>query len=241
MKIKDSTITFWFQKQLEPKIFVDKFNEGLSENFSLFNIIDVPSNIDALIPRLTSFSKSNHSCIEVSQINVRFRTNFDDNYSSDINQCLEYIKDRTLKLFDILKKCNIDVVYSAIFINLEKKEDNAVEKINKQFLKLEDSKLDEIGIRMSKIINNKFYCNVCFNSSVQVKIEKEFENNHAEIILPLVSLSDTKEAIKYLNVSIELTDKLAYNLDSSYYTSNEELLELFDLVLSKLKKEINRF
>lgn len=242
MKIKDSAITFWFQKQPNPKIYVDKFNDILKEHFFDFNIIGVPANIDPAIPRLTAVSSSNHSNIEISLINARLRTNFDENYSEDINTCIDYLKERTLKLFEALKSCDISIVYSAIFINLEEKENNAVEKIKEHFLKLEGlDTIDEIGVRFSQVVDDKFYSNISFNNSKQIKIEKVFENNKGEIIFPLISLNDASEVENYLSVSLEANDKFSFNLDSNYSTSKEELLKLFELATSQLEKEMSRF
>lgn len=242
MKIKDSTITFWFQKQPNPKVYVDKFNEVLKEHFFDFNIIGVPANIDPAIPRLTAVSSSNHSNIEISLINAKLRTRFDENYSEDINACIDYLKERALKLFEALKICNINIVYSAIFVKLEEKEDNAVAKIKEHFLKLENLEtIDEIGVRFSQVVDNKFYSSVSFNNSKQIKIEKVIESNKGEIIFPLLSLNDASEVENYLSVSLESNDKFAFNLDSNYSTSREELLSLFDLTTTQLEKEMNRF
>jgi len=242
MKIKDSAITFWFQKQPNPKTYVDKFNDILNEHFFDFNIISVPANIDPAIPRLTAVSSSNHSQVDISLINARLRTNFDENYSKDIQTCIDYLKDRTLKLYEALEICGINIVYSAIFINLEEKEENAVEKIKKQFLQ-EDKldSIDEIGIRFSHVVDNKFYSNISFNNSKQIKIEKVIESNKEEIIFPLISLNEASEVENYLSVSLEINDKLSFNLDSNYSTNKDSLLKLFELTADQLQNEMDRF
>lgn len=242
MKIKDSTITFWFQKQSNPKIYVDKFNEILKEHFFDFSIIGVPANITPVIPRLTAVSSSNHSRIEISLINAKLTTNFDDNYSENFSMCLDYLKERTFKLFEALRSCNINIIYSAIFINLEEKEDNAVKKIKEQFLKVEDlERIDEIGVRFSQIKSNKFYQNISFSNSKQVKVEKIFEDDQGNIILPLISLNDASEVENYLSVSLETNDKFSFNLDSNYNTNKQELQELFELTTERLQEEMKRF
>lgn len=241
MKIKDSTITFWFQKQSNPKIYVDRFNEILKEHFFDFSIIGVPANISATIPRLKAVSSSNHSNIEISLVNARLTTNFDDNYADDFIACVNYLKERTLKLFEALKINDFNIIYSAIFINLEEKEKDAVEKIKKRFLTIENlENIDEIGIRFSQVINNKYYSNISFNNLKKVKIEKIIDENNGEIILPLVSLSNATEIENYMSVSIEINDKYSFNLDSNHSTNKETLLELFDMVADKLEKEMKK-
>ena len=240
MEIKNSTITFWFQKQPNPKNFVDTFNNNLKDYFFEFNIIGVPANIDPTIPRLTAVSSSNHSNIEISMINAQLKTNFDNNYSKDIKMCINYLKERALKLYDTLKEFNINIIYSAIFINLEEKETNAVEKIKNQFLKKNDlDKIDEIGIRFSQVIDNKFYGNISFNNSKQIKIENIC--NKGEIIFPLISLNDASEIENFLSVSVEFNDKFAFNSNSNNNTKKEDLLKLFNLMSIKLEEEMKRF
>lgn len=242
MKIKNSTITFWFQKQNSPKVYVDKLNSILKEHFFEFNILAVPANIDPVIPRLTAVSNSDHSNIQISLINAKLLTNFDDHYSENIDLCIDYLKNRALKLYEALMSCNINIVYSAIFINLEERDDYAVEKIRTHFLKMdENKKINEIGIRLTDIVDDKFYRIVSFNNSKQVKIEKVFKGDNDEIIFPLISLNDASEIENYLNVSLEFNDRLLFNLDSNYSTNEDELVKLFDLITEQLRKEMKRF
>ena len=242
MKIKNSTITFWFQKKNNPKVYVDKLNSILKEHFFEFNILAVPANIDPVIPRLTAVSNSDHSNIQISLINAKLLTNFDDHYSENIDLCIDYLKNRALKLYEALMSCNINIVYSAIFINLEERDDYAVEKIRTHFLKMdENKKINEIGIRLTDIVDDKFYRIVSFNNSKQVKIEKVFKGDNDEIVFPLISLNDASEIENYLNVSLEFNDRLLFNLDSNYSTNEDELVKLFDLITEQLRKEMQRF
>ena len=242
MKIKNSTITFCFQKQNNPKVYVDKLNTILKEHFFEFNILAVPANIDPVIPRLTAVSNSDHSNIQISLINAKLLTNFDDHYSENIDLCIDYLKNRALKLYEALMSCNINIVYSAIFINLEERDDYAVEKIRTHFLKMdENKKINEIGIRLTDIVDDKFYRIVSFNNSKQVKIEKVFKGDNDEIVFPLISLNDASEIENYLNVSLEFNDRLLFNLDSNYSTNEDELVKLFDLITEQLRKEMQRF
>lgn len=105
----------------------------------------------------------------------------------------------------------------------------------------ENKKINEIGIRLTDIVDDKFYRIVSFNNSKQVKIEKVFKGDNDEIIFPLISLNDASEIENYLNVSLEFNDRLLFNLDSNYSTNEDELVKLFDLITEQLRKEMQRF
>lgn len=243
MKIKNSTITFWFRKQSNLKQYVDNLNQLLKDYFFEFNTIAVPVNIDPAIARLNAASTGSHSKLEVSLINARLNTNFDDNYCNDSQACISYLKERVLKIFDALINCGINVIFSAIFINVEEKEPNAAGIIKNYFMKEDDIKnIGEIGIRLSEEIDGKFYRNISFGNAKQIKIDKTFENNEkAEIIIPLISLNEASEIEEYLNTTLEINDKLAFNLNSDYNTTKDDLEKMFDMVLKQLSNEMKRF
>ena len=238
MEIKNSVVTFWFKKVDNPKLFSDILNDNLKEYFFDFNTIGVPANIDPLIARLNAVSSSSHSNLEISLINARLNTNFDDNYNKDFNKCLNYLKERVLKIFETLKKCEIEVCYSAIFVNMEEKNDNPTKRIKEKFL--QDNNLDnitEIGIRLSKEQYNKYYINTSINNAREITITKKIENNGQngnEIFLPLISLAGSEQT-EYLVNSIEVNDKLSYNNDEKYRTAIENLEEMFIIIDDTIK------
>lgn len=241
MKIKNSEVTFWFQKIANPKEYVESFNDKLNEYFYEFTVKGVPADISAFIPRMSSISKSSHSVIEISQVNAKLKTNFDSDFFEDYKKCIEYIKERALKLYEVLNENNISCVYTALFLNFEEKDDNAVSKIQKQFLKEQiDNSVEEIGIRYSQTIKEKYYKIVTYNNSYNVQLEKIIDNNSGEILLPLISLKEASSIENYLNFSIEINDKLSFNAFSNYKTSNDDLLEIFALMDNELEKELKK-
>lgn len=250
MEIKNSVVTFWFQKQPNPKEYAGILNERLKEHFFEFNTIGVPSNIDPTIPRMTAVSSSSHSNVEISLINAKLNTNFDDKYSTNCDLCIEYIKERSLKIFETLKECNISTIYSAIFINLEEKTLDPAQKIIKYFLNDNrkstidsDGKntINEVGIRLNQDVDKKYYKSVSVNNGKQVKIKKVFEPGNNEIILPLISLNDAEEIEEYLTTAVEINDRLSFNMNREYISDKNNLEEMFEIVCKQVKEELSRF
>lgn len=242
MKMTDSTVTFWFYKDLNPKNYVNILNSSLSDYFFEFNTIGVPANIDPGIPRLTASSISNHSSLEISLISAKLITRFDENFCDSSDLCFEYLKERVLKIFDVLVECGLSIVYTAIFINLEKKSDNAVEELENVFLKKTgESNIEEFGIRISQKVNDKFYKIESFNNSKHVQMQRLVESNNDEIIFPLLSLEDADEIENYLDISLEVNDRYAFNLNKGYLTSRETVLELIEYAKKQLEQEKTNF
>lgn len=241
MEIKNSIVTFWFQKQPNPKEYSEKLNEKLKDYFFEFNTIGVPANIDPAIPRMTAVSSSSHSNIEISLINAKLNTNFDNKYNDDCDLCIGYLKERALKVFEALLECGVSTIYSAIFINLEEKENEPAKKIIKYFLKNNISNINEVGIRLTQDINEKFYKIISVNNGKQMKIKKVFEPDNNEIIFPLVSLNDAEEIEEYLTTSIEINDRLSFNRNKEYISNKENLEEMFKIACEQMKKELSRF
>ncbi len=244
MNIKNSIVTFWFEKQDNITQLMDKLNNELNSDFFPFNVVGVPINFDPGVPRMTTSSNGNHSLIEISLISYRLTTNFDDNFNKDPQKCIDYLKDKVTKAFELLKKLDIKILYSAIFITLEKKEKNPIEEISSKFLKNEDfSKSDEIGIRLTNVLENKYYKILSINNNKFIKytIKTDEKKQKHEIILPLLSLDSASDIEDYLITSVEINDKFAFNCDHTHNTSMEELNEMLDKTLKEIKIEIERF
>lgn len=242
MEIKNSIVTFWFQKQPNPKEYIDVLNEKLKEYFFEFSTIGVPANMDPAIPRMCADSGSSHSNVQISQISARLNTDFDDKYSSNCDMCIEYIEERALKIFEALLECGISTIYSAIFINLEEKSVDPAKKIIKYFLKNDDRQnINEVGIRLTETIDGKYYKCMSVNNGQQVKIRKVFESEREKVIFPLISLNDAEEVEDYLITTVEVNDKFSFNIDSNYTSNENNLKEMFTIISMQVKEELSRF
>ena len=244
MEIKNSAVTFWFNKQSNPKMYVEDLNDALKEYFFEFNTIAVPANIDPGIPRLNAVSSSNHSNLEMSLINMRLNTNFDDNFSKDADKCLSYLKERANILFDVLtKKCEIPILFFAILINIEEKQENSSNILTTHFLKDVEKfdNMSEVGIRLSKEMDGKFYKNIVLSNVRQIKIDKIITANETEIILPLIPLNEASEIEEYLLTSLEVNDKYGFNSNKNYNTNKSDFDRMFEITLSAVKDEMTRF
>lgn len=236
MKINNIVVTFWFNKVIDIKNKLNIFEEELKDYFHGINSIGVPADINPEYPRMTAVSDGGHTKLNISMINLQLMTNFDNNYNHDYSKCFEYIEERTLKIFEILSsKLGLNILYGAIMSMCEIDSNKPVNQIKDNLL---SNKMTgdycEAGIRTAEIINDKFYRNIVINSAKQITVTKKMEPGQNEIIMPLISLTESKVEKESIIINYELNDKYSFDTNSEYKLE----LSNFKEMISKAKKDI---
>lgn len=243
MKIKTIIVTMWFNRYNDIKNIYETFGQKLNEYFPAFSMNNLPANFDPIIPRVTAKSKSGHSTFNMSNINVQLATQYDDNYNEDFDSCIEYIKVRAKKIYDILSENNINVLYSAVLVNLNKDEGNPIESIQNNLLSsnIDNSVLSEVGMRISMQVENKFYRIITVNNSKDYCMQKQINPGNFEIIMPLISLRDAKMEKEYVAVNYELNDKYSFDTKENYNCDLSTFDRMFSIVENDIKSNIGQF
>lgn len=246
MKINNIVVTFWFNKVTDIKNKINYFENELNEYFHGINSIGVPADINPEYPRLTAISDGGHTKLNVSMINLQIATNFDSEFNSDYNKCFDYIKQRVLKIYNLLTKTlNVNVLYSAILVLCEVDDKNPMDLIKKNLLseKLNGSYC-ESGVKIAEIINDKYYRNLSFNTTKQITINKKLDIGQSEIFLPLISLSNAVVEKEGLAISYEINDKYLFDIKEDYSLNLENLKTMLDIaendVSTEIMKKINK-
>lgn len=243
MKIKTIIVTMWFNRYNDIKNIYEVFGQKLDEYFPAFSMNNLPANFDPIIPRITAKSKSGHSTFNMSNINIQLATQYDDNYNKDFDSCIEYIKERAKKIYDILSENGINILYSAVLVNINKDEKNPIDSIQKNLLSsnIDNSILSEVGMRVSMQIENKFYRIITVNNSKDYSMQKQINPGQFEIIMPLISLRDAKMENEYVAVNYELNDKYSFDTKENYNCNAETFDRMFNIVESDIKSNIEQF
>ena len=237
MKNNNITVTFWFNEIRNVKEVRDKFDEKLSDYFNPFNLTGAPLEVDPIVPRIVSKTKGGHTTLQFSLINLQLNTSFDNEFNFDINKCIEYVKEKAYKVFKILKEdVNIEVLYSAIFLNCDKDSESPLQEIADRYNISLNNKTEEIGLRFSEVVNDKYYFITSLNNSSVVSITKKIEPGQQpqRIVLPLISKKEMcieKEIISY---TFEINDKYEYNTIDKCHTTNESITDMFEIFLNKI-------
>lgn len=240
MKINNIVITFWFNKVADIRNKIDTFEEELKEYFHGINSIGVPANITPDYPRLNAVSDGGHTKLNISMINLQLRTDFDDNYNKDYNLCFDYIKERAAKIFETLStKLEFNILYSAIMAVCEIDNENPVNLIkDKLFSDKLSENYCEAGLRMTEIINNKFYKNIAINSTKQITVTKKIEPGQQEIIMPLISLAESKIEKESILINYEINDKYSFDSIKEYRLNSTNFNEMIDSAKKDIEEKI---
>jgi hypothetical protein len=243
MKIRNIIVTLWFEKYNNMREIFDKFNNELNEYFPAFNWINLPANVDPMIPRISARSRSGHSTINLSNINMQLVTNYDEKYNEDFKSCLDYIEERTKKIYSVMIENNFKILYSAILVNLDKDVEHPIEELkNNLFNKnLGENNFSEIGMKSSMQINDKFYKIIALNNSKEFTMKKEIKPGNLEIIMPLISLADAELVKEYISINYELNDKFSFDKNKEYNNSENVINEMFDILKDDLNQNIEEF
>ena len=87
----------------------------LSDFFQPANIISVPDQLNAEIPRMIVATKNNHSLLNISLIGATLTTNFDGDFTDNWKQCEAYLKSRMNTVYHLVDKMtNKDEEYTGL-------------------------------------------------------------------------------------------------------------------------------
>lgn len=245
MKYNMMNVTFWFNEVDNFKEYRNLLDEELNEIFTPFNFTGVPINFDPTIPRIVSNTIGGHTSFNMSKVNVQLSVHFDGDFIDDFKKCYSYTKEKALKVFEILtNKCGLNILYSAVYVNFEHEESNPVDKIvNDLFsMNIDSTKLSEIGIRMSEILDDKYYYIYSVNDAKVISITKKFEQSSKpqNIIIPLIPEKEITVEKKVLAYAIEINDKYNYNVIDEYSSSHEILEDIMDKCAQKIRELIEK-
>ena len=239
MGINSIIVTFWFNKVTDIKNKIEIFEEELNEYFHGINSIGVPADISPDYPRLTAISDGGHTNLKVSMINLQITTNFDKDYNCNYEDCFNYVRNRIFKIYNLLaNKLDITVLYGAILAMCEVDCSNPMHIIKKNLLsqKLNGDYCDS-GVRISEIIDNKFYENSSFNTTKQISIKKEI-GDFKNIIIPLISLNNAIVEKKGISISYELNDKYSFDNNDDYHLDYENLKQMITTAQENITNKI---
>lgn len=240
LKINNIIVTFWFNKVTDIKNKINYFEEELKEYFNGINSNGVPADINPDYPRLTAISDGGHTTLNVSMINLQLVTRFDDEYNLDYEMCFDYIKQRILKIYDLLiQKLEINILYGAIAVLGEIDIDKPMQLLKDNLLsQCLTSDYFEAGVRLVEVIDNKYYKNLVYNTAKCIKINKVIDSNKQEVLLPLISMSEAKIEKENISINYEINDKYMFDKDKNYNMNFDNLLEMIKIAKSDIKDRI---
>ncbi len=238
MKIKNIVATLYFEREVAPRKFIDALESAFPDRFNKpFNVQPIPNDAPAMIPRITINSQNGLENIIISQINMQYSINFSEPIEN-IDTVIESYKEIILNIFKGIKQSlNKEAYYFGISSVIEKDSENPINDIKDEYLKALDENTCELNIRYGKKEQDKYYINYLINNSKEVTGSFTVAQGEHEINLEIISTSKFKEVRHFIQKTIDINDKLAFNEDENYRTSEDEITNIIDKLKTKLLEE----
>ena len=225
MKYKNVIISFWYKELLESPI--DKVVEledslkTLFDNPFMYSEMPPRENID--IPRIQCKSKDNKFWFTMSLISASLSIETEGMDKDDI---LMMVNENIQLIYDVLKELyGLSIIYSAIKFN-------CIDEKNYNYLSdkfaLDDDVEDTSFKTVRKIDDTYYKCLILTRTkevdyNIQLEVNKKPLENDLFHRSMLISSSEAQVGREYLDIFYEINDRLAYNLDSSYLTTKENI------------------
>ncbi len=227
MKIVNTlfNVVFPTHPNIRKKVF--NLEDTLKDFFvTPFNLIQIPEDAPFDIPRIVASSKNGHTQMTISLNNLQIQTNFDENYSSNWEQCCEYINKRVNSLFPFMEEHILmeGFLYSGFSATLIFEDiKNPSEHIFEHFFKFKtENKLSDIGCKLTFLIEDTFYVNISLNN---FKLMNSGTNK----------INFDKEV---LGVVVDVNDRYKYNKSPDYRSDKTTSLKIIEIVSNIIKNKI---
>lgn len=226
MNIANSEINITSVRDTEIRLKAFDFEKKLQEYFTLPQIIPVPDDFHPEVPRIIFSTPRGHSTLTISQINFSFKTSYDGEFTANIDKCIEYLKERMTLVFSTLKESNIVVFYMGLIFNFEDlftQNDDPVIALSRRFLSDHlgfTEELHDINLKLTTCHDNLFYKNITFTNYRRYKKKS----------IPKPSPAFLELEGEGLQVQLDINDRLAFNTQKDYESSEKVLPRLFEMV-----------
>ncbi len=236
-KIKTIYISYWFNElDNNPASKVYELEDEVR------SIIDEPLHFaedndhnNLIIPRIQGISHDNKYLFTVSYINAILTINVND---ITIDEAVLLINSNIQLFYDIIKRIyNIDILYSSVKLEMiddtKKAKENLIKCLNQENRDYDNLTIKK-GFRKESYYINYF---MEYTTEYTFDFKKEYSENDVFNKSMVTSLKDGKKIKEYLFTVIEVNDRYAYNLDSAYRTTKDELRGLIMEIKDILNKE----
>lgn len=237
-KIEKVVLCYFFDRlNYNPK---DKIKELSDEVKSFFDDSFVFSNenIEHLfsMPRIQAISKDKKMLFQMSLINTIITFNV---HEMDMDDVILWINNHLQFFYDVLKNVyDVKILYSSLKIILLDEVDEPAKAIASKFKF--DGEFENLTVNRGYTIDDTYYINIFLNANKEYsynfnRSEYMKENDLFDLTM-ITSLSKAELDKKYVMETIEVNDRLAFNNNSEYLSSKENLRGM----ILELKKIIEK-
>jgi len=232
MKINCFSVTFWFNIFDKHSDMLNLLQEEMKDEYSKFNIFNYTDNLVA--PIITAINNKKMTNISFSQIN--FQYNMDKVSLDDF----DIFQEKVLKLFDILIENDIEVAHSAIFVNGEIIDDEALKTITQNTIKSEicDDDLVDLTLKVGKKHEDLFYKIITILNKKQIKLPQKIDKNGKIVPIPLISWNGALVENEIIDISYEINDKYLFDFTKNYKTTEFHINKMLYILKEDMQNDI---
>lgn len=233
MKYNFFSITFWFNIFDNHTLILDILKKEFKEEYEKFNLYNETENITN--PLITAFNNKEMTNILFSKINFQYNM---DKVSLDK---LPLFKEKTLKIFEILTSNNIEIIHTAILINGEIIDDDALKSITKNTIteQLYNEDLVDITLKLGKKHEDLFYKIITLLNKKQIKLPRKIDDKGRLVPIPLISWNGALVENDMIDFSYEINDKYSFDFTKNYHTTEFYLNKMFYILIEEFKNDID--
>lgn len=230
MKIKSCSFNIFFSPIFNIRELLFEFENIITDFVKPFNLMAVPNEAPAEIPRISAISEHGHSSLLITPQNAVITVNFDQGFENDAEKCFKYVGDKKNSLVNaynsILKtKTGMDILFSGLTTQTEFDEDelivDPVEFIYKKFIiKKSKQNLEDVFIRFTHVLYDSFYINM------EIQNVRSFNGMQYGT---LMSTAGLKLQSHKIFVSLDINDRYSYNKQVDYTTKEDTIARLFSI------------
>ncbi len=233
MKINCFSITFWFNIFKNHQEILESLQNFFKDEYDKYDVFNITDHL--LAPIITAMNDKEMTSMCMSQLNLQY--NMDKVSWEDFPK----FKEKVLSLFETLEEYGLTILHTAIFINGELVEDDALNKITKHTLNksLINEDLIDVSLKLGKKEEDLFYNVINILNKKQLKLAEKYDKQGNLIPLPVVSWYDAMASQNLLDISYELNDKYSFDFTKNYHTTEFYLNKMLYIIENNFLKDVN--
>lgn len=233
MKVNCFSVTFWFNIFDKHSDILNILQEELKDEYNKFNVFNYTDNLVA--PIITAIDNKKMTNMSFSQINLQY--NMDKVTLNDF----DIFKEKVLKLFEILTDNDIEVAHSAIFMNGEIIDDEALKTITRNTINSEicDENLIDLTLKIGKKHEDLFYKIITLLNKKQIKLPQKVDENGRIVPIPLISWNGALVENEIIDISFEINDKYLFDFTKNYKTTEFHINKMLYILKEDMQNDID--
>jgi hypothetical protein len=224
-----------FPRQKEIRRRANEFEDMLKKQYFQPQIIPVPDDLDPEVPRMIFGSEHGFSQIIVSQISIVLSANYSPDWQLDITKGKRYLLDRLPMMFDLLALLNGAKSYfcgltTRVDLVSQENDVDILDHLVNIFIKENQNDIDELQLKTTRIIDNRFYSNITVQNYRLWKFEEPMQG-----VMRLPQKEASERGIKIVG---DFNDRFSFNEKADYFSSMDCAREIIENGLSEMDNAI---